>query len=174
MAAAEVDTNPLKLFIDEFIVVLPIAAIATAVNVPICLIFPLIVAIPLCALVTFAGIMCGATGGLRGVPGEMIPHHRRTSLCLYFTLLCADILLVAFGIIGYGALLRRIGIQLETSEGEDNLTMSLKLIQRFSFGMTGNQFVLCSASIFSFNFTWFCLPRVLGHLVSTLVFMFPP
>jgi hypothetical protein len=184
MVAADVDTNPLKLFIDEFIAVLPIAAIATAVNVPICLILPLIVAIPLCALVTFAGIiMSGRTacelreshGGLnRGVPGEMTPDHQRTCICLYFTLLCADLLLVALGIMAYGALLRGIGIELETSEGEDNLMMSLKaLIQRFSFGMTGNQFALCSASIFSFNFTWFCWPRVFVQLMCTLGFMHP-
>jgi hypothetical protein len=59
MVAADVDTNPLKLLIDELLAVLPIA---TAVNVPICLIFPVFVAVPLYALVTFVGIiMSGKT-----------------------------------------------------------------------------------------------------------------
>jgi hypothetical protein len=180
MVAADVDTNPLKLLIDELLSVLPIAAIATAVNVPICLILPVFVAVPLCVLVTFVGIiMSGKTTCdlLRSHGGpnvdshdEVTAAHKRTCLCLYFNLLCADIILLAFGIIGYGALLRKIGIKLDTSKAEDNLMMSLEaLIQRFSFGMTGDQIVLCPASIFYFNFTWFCWPRVFLQLMCTVL-----
>jgi hypothetical protein len=97
------------IFVEDLLAVLPIAAIATALNILFCLTLPPFFAIPLCGFCSYLVLMASILGSnigymFRGFP---IPYERWKPLLLEGIF---SGLLIVLGLTAYGAAYRKLGI----------------------------------------------------------------
>jgi hypothetical protein len=182
------DKGVFTIFGEEFLAVLPIAAIATALNILLCLTLPSFFALPLCAVCSVLGMMLSfVTVGsnmaymLRNEPFQCQcqPEGKFAHFCKHFDYLVCNGILLAMGLTASGAACRALGINIDASKEKDDITIHHRaMLQALSFETTRDKIPYFAAGIFGFNFTSFCLPRcafeMFPLIMIAICFCFPP
>jgi hypothetical protein len=177
--APHMNKSIVESFVEEFLAVLSIAAIATALNIHFCLTLPPSNALPVCALCSLFGMIVsfrtlGSNIGymLRGFPYERWePEGMFAHFCIQFNYLVCNGLLMVLGIIAYGAAYRKleiVGIDFEASKEKDDKISHKALLRALCLEPTGDKIAYFAVGIFCFNFSSCCCPRFIIQIPSVL------
>jgi hypothetical protein len=166
------DKGVFTIFGEEFLTVLPIAVIATALNILLCLTLPPFFAVPICAFGSVLGIIVSScTIGsnmefmLRGIPYrcQCQPEGKFAHFCHQFDYLVCNGILMALGFTGYGAAIKRLGIEINLAPTDEMKQIILKshkaMLETLSLETPRDEIAYFAAGIFCFNFLSFCCPR---------------
>jgi hypothetical protein len=158
-------------FVEEFLTVLPITVIATALNILLCLTFPPFLAAPLCAFGSFLGmsVSLGTVGSkitymFRRLPYQCQcePEGKFAHFCKQFDYLVCNGLLMRLGFIAHGVALKELEISIEEKDQVNRIirVMSHKaMLRALSFETPKDKIRYFAAGIFCFNFISFCSLR---------------
>jgi hypothetical protein len=164
------------IFVEEFLAVLPIAAITTALSLLFCLTLPQSLGVPLAALSTVLGVirsLC-TTGSnikymLRYLPDGMCqPEGKFAHFCIQLDYLVCNGVLMALGLIAYGAAYRKLGIDVKPFKEEDEIMQHIAMLQALAFETPRDKIVYFAAGIFCFNFSSLCCPRICIQILPVL------
>jgi hypothetical protein len=118
-----------KIFVEEFLVVFPMAVIVTALSLLSCMALPQSEALPLCTVCSALGVIrsLSTTGSnirymIRYFPyGMCEPEGKFAHFCMQFDYLVCNGVLIALGLIAYGEAFKYLEIDFKTSKEKDDI-----------------------------------------------------
>jgi hypothetical protein len=164
------------ILVEEFLVVFPMAAITTALSLLFCLTLPQSLGVPLAALSTVLGVirsLC-TTGSnikymLRYLPDGMCqPEGKFAHFCIQLDYLVCNGVLMALGLIAYGAALKKLGIDFKLFKKEKDIMHHEAMLRALSLETPSDKITYFAAGIFGFNFISFCCPRMCIQILPVL------
>jgi hypothetical protein len=165
-----------KIFVEECLVVFPMAVIVTALSLLFCLTLPQSLGLRLAGLSSILGViasLCTTRSKIRymfrGFPYRLCqPEGKFAHFCIQLDYFVCNGVLMALGLIPYGAALKKLGIDFKPFKQEDDIMQHKAMLRTLSLETTNDKIAYFAAGIFCYNISSFCFPRLCIQIIPVL------